>query len=74
MELEIDIERLRNDLINYFGTAMYSGYPQAINELYKVESANDEEIIEIAITNNFDLSKYTSKVKTRTRGKGEYIW
>lgn len=58
MIVEIDIETLRNDLINYYGTAMFSSSPLAIIELSKIETASDEELIQIAQNNNFDLNKY----------------
>lgn len=59
MRKEIDIERLRKDLIDYFGTAMYNSSPLAIIELSKIEKANDNELIQIAIKNNIDLFEYT---------------
>lgn len=59
MTKEIDIERLRKDLIDYFGTAMYNSSPLAIIELSKIEKANDNELIQIAIKNNIDLFEYT---------------
>lgn len=55
--MEIDVESLREDLKNYFGTAMQY-YPVAMIDLTKVESASDEEVINIAIKNGFDLSNY----------------
>ena len=57
VNLEIDVERLREDLENYFGTAMQY-YPVAMIDLSKVESASDEEIVNLAIKNGFDLSNY----------------
>ena len=57
MEVEIDIERLRRDLIDYFGTAI-SFNPVATMDLVKVENASYEELINIAIKNNFDLNNY----------------
>lgn len=53
----IDYEKLRKDLIDYFGTAM-SFSPMAIMDLSRVESASDDELVEIAKRNNFDLNKY----------------
>ena len=53
----IDYEKLRKDLIDYFGTAM-SFNPTAIMDLSRVESASDDELVEIAKRNNFDLNKY----------------
>ena len=53
----IDYEKLRRDLIDYFGTAM-SFNPMAVIELSRVERASNDELVEIAIKNNFDLDKY----------------
>ncbi len=53
----MDIEHLRKDLINYFGTAM-SFMPMAMIEIEKIENADVEELIKIAKENGFDLSKY----------------
>lgn len=58
MEYEIDIRRLRRDLKDYFGTAMFNASPMAIMDLSKVDRASDMEIIEIAQENGFDLRKY----------------
>jgi hypothetical protein len=55
--MTIDIEALRKDLINYFGTAMQFN-PMAIMDLTKVENASPEELVEIAQDNNFDLNDY----------------
>ena len=56
----MDYERLRNDLIDYFGTAI--GFnPAAIIELSMVESVSNDKLIDIAIKNGFDLSDYESQ-------------
>ena len=55
---EIDYEKLRNDLIDYYGTASYNEFPMAIIELSNVENASYEELINIAIKNNFNLNNY----------------
>lgn len=57
----MDIERLRDDLIDYFGTAAMFN-PVAYMNVSEVERATDEELIDIALQNGFDLSKY---MKTR---------
>ena len=61
--LEIDIKKLRNDLINYFGTAIFNTSPIAIIELSKIENASPEELIHIALKNNFNLSEYQLNTK-----------
>ena len=55
---EIDYDKLREDLIDYYGTASYNGFPMAIIELSNVENASYEELINIAIKNNFNLNNY----------------
>ncbi len=60
----IDIESLRSDLIQYFGTAVYYN-PMATMDLIRVETASAEEIITIAIQNGFDLSKYEFQQRYR---------
>ena len=64
MDIDIDIDELRDDLINYFGTAM-SCNPIAMADLINVESASDEEIISIALSNGFNLEDYEIEVKKR---------
>jgi len=59
----IDFEQLRKDLIDYFGTAMFGGFPLAIMDLSKVETASNQELIKIAIQNNFDLDNYKVRVR-----------
>ena len=43
-----DVEQLRNDLKDYYGTAMFGGFPMAMIELSQVERASDEEVINMA--------------------------
>ena len=64
---DIDIERLRNDLIDYFTSAMFIVSPIAIVDLSEVERANDEELINIAINNKFDLTRYINKSITKRK-------
>ena len=55
---EIDVEKLRDDLIDYFGTAMTTGYGAAMVDIQKIEKASAEEVIKIAMENRIDLSNY----------------
>ena len=55
--MNIDIERLREDLINYFGTASFYN-KMAMMDLIEIEKASDEEVIQIAVDNGFDLERY----------------
>ena len=41
----MNYDHLREDLIDYFGTALSSGFPMAVIELSDVERASDAELI-----------------------------
>lgn len=58
--MDIDYEKLRNDLKDYFGTAMISN-PMAIINLSDVSRASEEELIKIAYQNGFDINDYIVK-------------
>ena len=55
--MNIDFDKLREDLIDYFGTAM-GAFPVAVMNVTEVEKASDRELIRIATQNSFDLSDY----------------
>ena len=55
--MNIDYEKLRQDLIDYFGSAM-GIFPIAIIDVVRVENASNSELLEIANQNGFDLNKY----------------
>lgn len=59
--MNIDYDRLKSDLMNYFGTATSMGFPQAMIELSEVELANPQKLIEIAIRSGIDLDDYKDK-------------
>lgn len=69
MNITIDIDRLRNDLINYFGTAKETNQA-AIFDLINIETASDEKVVEIALENNFNLYNY--EIKERVREKNDF--
>ena len=56
----MDYERLREDLKDYFGTAMQF-YPAAVMGLMEVEKASDSELEKMAIKCGFNLSDYEVK-------------
>ena len=43
--MELNFDELRKYLIDYYGTAMINGFPQAMFDLQKIEQASDEELI-----------------------------
>lgn len=57
-DIIIDGNKLKSDLIDYFGTAMFNSSPLAMMELERVQNAWGDELIEIALECGFDLTKY----------------
>lgn len=63
-QINIDIERLRQDLIGYFGSAT-TIFPMVIMDVIEVENADYYKLIEIANSNGFDLNNYIVEPYTR---------
>ena len=57
----IDIERLRKDLIDYYGTAMNNGFPAVVIDLPKAEAASEHALITMAEEEEIDLNKYVRR-------------
>lgn len=55
---EFDYNKLRSDLIDYYGAAIAVGNFMAVIELSFIENCSDEELIAVAINNGFDLNNY----------------
>lgn len=55
--MNIDYEKLRRDLIDYFGSAI-GLFPVAVMDVVRVENASNSELLEIANQNGFNLSEY----------------
>lgn len=66
-EIIIDVDDLREDLIDYFGTGMFNVSPAMMIMLEKVKSASDMEVVDIAIKNGFDIRKYEVNPLRRSR-------
>lgn len=66
-EIIIDVDDLREDLIDYFGTGMFNVSPVMMIMLEKVKSASDMEVVDIAIKNGFDIRKYEVNPLGRSR-------
>ena len=57
-EKEFDVNRLRKDMQDDYGTAMMNGFPAAMIDLSKVERASDEELLRMAQEQGVDLGRY----------------
>ena len=54
----IDVDELREYMMNYCGTAMMSGFPATMLDLVDVERASGEELCRMAENAGVDLRKF----------------
>ena len=57
-DTRINTERLRSDLLDYFGTAAFSIEPLAMADVARVENADEDELAQIARECRWNLRKY----------------
>ena len=57
MMVEIDVEKLRRDLINYFGPAISSN-PMAMGDIINIENASPQELVRIIDRTTLDINDY----------------
>lgn len=57
-EVTIDMDALRNYLLDYCGTAMFSGFPGALVDVGRISAASGEELCYIAEQLSVDLRKF----------------
>ena len=55
--MNIDYEKLRQDLVDYFGSAMVL-FPASVIDVVRIENASNDELLQVANQNGFDLSNY----------------
>lgn len=58
MEGKMDIDRLREDMLDYYGTAMFNDFALAAMNVEFIEMASDQDLLAIAQKEGFDLYKY----------------
>ncbi len=56
--MQIDFDRLRRDLLNYYGTAMMSASPMAMMNVIDVEHADERRLIKLAEDAGIRLDAY----------------
>jgi hypothetical protein len=59
MNSPINIQKLRRDLMNIYGTAHFAGFDAALEDLLRIDKESEEELIRRAIKDGLDLKKYT---------------
>ena len=63
----INIDELRKDLLDYFGTASISASPVEMMNVIEIQKASEEQLVYIAIQNGFDLNNYNNNLLRYTR-------
>ena len=63
MDFEYDFERLRQDLLDFFGTSMMFN-PMAVLNVIDVEKADNDKLLHLAQSNGFNLEEYRVKRKS----------
>lgn len=56
--VDIDVDALRAYLLDYCGTAMFSGFPVVVLDVADIERASGEELCRIAERLGIDLRKF----------------
>ncbi len=56
--MNYDMERMRKDLLDYFGTAMMSGFSMAMVDVLTIERSSDAELLKIAERTGMDIRRY----------------
>ena len=56
--ITLDRDRIRRDLMDYYGTAMTGGFPMAMADLGRVQRASGDELLAMARQAGLDLNKY----------------
>lgn len=58
MEITINIDKLKDDMKDYYGTGAFSGMPAMITEVRNIDRMSADELIQKAINDGFDIFKY----------------
>lgn len=58
MEIEVDIDALREYLLDYCGTAMFSGFSAAVLDVIDIEQEDGYELCQIAERLGIDLRRF----------------
>lgn len=58
MEIEVDVDVLREYLLDYCGIATFSGFPAAVLDVVNIEQADGYELCQIAERLGIDLRRF----------------
>ena len=58
MEIKVDVDALREYLLDYCGTATFSGFPAVVLDVVNIEQADGYELCQIAVRLGIDLRRF----------------
>lgn len=58
---EIDTDRLRDDLCDYYGTGAFALSPAMFEKAERVRRMSDEELVRTAVREGLDIRKYSRR-------------
>ena len=57
--MTIDINKLKRALMDYYGTAMHSGFPMAVIDLGNIEKMSPEDLVSLAYKLGLNLEDFS---------------
>jgi hypothetical protein len=61
MEIKIDVDKLRDYMEDYYGTAAFNGSPAAMVDAWDVDEADPYELCERAEREGIDLTRFQKR-------------
>jgi hypothetical protein len=58
MDSHINIKKLRRDLMNYYGAALFAGFDTAMDDLQAIDKESEGELLKRAVKVGMDLKQY----------------
>ena len=58
MEITINIDKLKDDMKDYYGTGAFSGMPAMMTEVWNIDRMSNAELVQKAVKDGFDIFKY----------------
>ena len=56
--MDINVDALRRDLEEFYGSAAFGGFPAALVDLAQVENASPQQLVELSRRAGLDLTDY----------------
>ena len=61
MEIKVDVDRLREFMVDEYGTAAFNGFPAAVMDAWEIDRMSGEELCREAERRGIDLREFQSR-------------